>query len=57
MNDLILLILQIEIIHKQGGAELGKAKPSWGLEKLKIAKYGNMVVLGLTFSETYNLNP
>ena len=49
MNDLNLLILQIEIIQKQVGAQLGKAQPSWGLAKLKVAESRHMVVLGLTF--------
>ena len=57
MNDLILLILQIEVIHKQAGAELGKAQPSWGLAKLKLVESWHMVVLGLSFSKTHNFNP
>ena len=57
MNDLILLILQIEIIQKQAGAEVGKAQPNLGLAKLKLAESWHMVVLGLTFPKTHNFNP
>ena len=57
MHDLMLLILQIEIIQKQAGAELGKAWPNWGMTKLKFAESGYMVVLGFTFSKTHNFNP
>ena len=56
MNDLILLIFQIDIIQMQAGAELGKAQSNWGLAILKLPEFGHMVVLGLTFSETHNIN-